>query len=83
MEWAEKNQTSMIYIRPGKPTQDAYVERFNRTARQEWLVLHQYELVKHAQLPATKWIWVEKTTSKTCCWRCSTALIDEGGLGYT
>ena len=57
IEWAEKNQITMIYIQPGKPTQNAYVERFNRTARHEWLDLHQFESVEHAQLLATKWLW--------------------------
>lgn len=41
----------------GKPTQNAYVERINRTARHEWLDLHQFESVEHAQLLATKWLW--------------------------
>ena len=57
MEWAEKNRITMVYIQPGKPTQNAYVERFNRTARHEWLDLHQFESVEHAQLLATKWLW--------------------------
>ena len=57
MEWAEKNRITMIYIQPGKPTQNAYVERFNRTARHEWLDLHEFESVEHAQLLATKWLW--------------------------
>ena len=49
MECVEKNQITMIYIQPGKPTQNAYAEEFNRTARHEWLDLHQLESVEHAQ----------------------------------
>ncbi len=41
----------------GKPTQNAYIERFNRTARHEWLDLHLFESIEHAQLLATQWLW--------------------------
>ena len=46
-----------MYIQPGKPTQNAYIERFNRTARHEWLDLHEFNSVAHAQLLATQWLW--------------------------
>lgn len=48
----------MLYIQPGKPTQNAYVERFNRTARHEWLDLHLFENVEQAQHLATEWLWL-------------------------
>ena len=35
--WAEQWHIRMDYIQPGKPQQNAYVERFNRTVRYEWL----------------------------------------------
>jgi len=41
----------------GKPTQNAYIERFNRTVRHEWLDLHVFESVEHAQQLATEWLW--------------------------
>ena len=55
-EWANKNQITLIYIQPGKPTQNAYIERFNRTAKHEWLDLHDFTSVAHAQLLATQWL---------------------------
>ena len=33
--WANRQQITLMYIQPGKPTQNAYVERFNRTVRHE------------------------------------------------
>ena len=55
--WANKNRITMLYIQPGKPTQNAYIERFNRTARHEWLDMHLFHSVAHAQLLATQWLW--------------------------
>ncbi len=55
VKWATKEQITLLYIQPGKPTQNAYIERFNRTARQEYLSLNLFEDVEHAQLLATQW----------------------------
>lgn len=57
VDWANKQQVTLLHIQPGKPTQNAYIERFNRTARHEWLDLHLFESVEHAQLLATQWLW--------------------------
>ena len=55
VKWATKEQITLLYIQPGKPTQNAYIERFNRTVRQEYLSLNLFEDVEHAQLLATQW----------------------------
>ena len=47
-----------ICIQPGKPTQNAYVERFNRTVRHEWLDLHEFDSIEQAQQLATEWLWL-------------------------
>jgi putative transposase len=39
-QWAEHNQVRILFIQPGKPMQNGYVERFNKTYRNE--VLDQY-----------------------------------------
>jgi len=57
VEWANKQQITLMYIQPDKPTQNAYAERYNRTVRHEWLDLHLFESIEHAQDLATKWLW--------------------------
>ena len=57
IDWAIKEQITLLYIQPGKPTQNAYIERFNRTARHEVLELNLFEDIEHAQLLATRWQW--------------------------
>ena len=37
MTWAEKQGGRIEYIQPDKPQQNAYIERYNRTVRGEWL----------------------------------------------
>lgn len=57
IDWATKQRITLLYIQPGKPTQNAYIERFNRTARHEWLDLYLFNSIEHAQLLATQWLW--------------------------
>ncbi|HAT8740573.1 TPA: DDE-type integrase/transposase/recombinase, partial [Legionella pneumophila] len=36
-DWAEKNKVQLEFIKPAKPTQNSFIERFNRTYRTEIL----------------------------------------------
>ena len=56
-EWAEKRGIKLDFIQPGKPQQNAYVERYNRTVRHEWLEMNMFETIEDAQDTATKWLW--------------------------
>ena len=57
VDWANDKRITLLYIQLGKPTQNAYIESFNRTARHEWLDLHLFHSVSHAQELATEWLW--------------------------
>lgn len=37
MTWAEKRNIRLENIQTGKPQQNAYIDRFNRTVRGAWL----------------------------------------------
>ena len=47
----------MEYIQPGKPQQNAYIERFNRTVRYEWLSQYYWEDLEEVRLFATNWMF--------------------------
>ena len=54
--WAETAGIALLYIQPGKPHQNAYVERYNRTVRTEWLGRYHFESIKAVQDHATRWL---------------------------
>lgn len=56
VDWTNEHHITLMYTQPGKPTQNAYIERFNRTVRQEWLDLHLFESVEYAQNLCPKWL---------------------------
>ena len=45
LAWAKKRHINIKHIQPGKPQQNAYIERYNRTVRYGWLgtCLHQLD----------------------------------------
>ncbi len=58
VDWANSNRITLMYIQPGKSTQNAYTERYNRTVRYERLDMHAFESVGQAQHLATEWLWL-------------------------
>jgi putative transposase len=56
-DWAKQERITLQYIQPGNPQQNAYVERFNRTVRGEWLSQYLWDDLDHVQQMATDWMW--------------------------
>ena len=56
LAWAPKHRIKLDFIQPGKPQQNAYIERFNRTARYEWLSQYEWENLEHVRDHATRWM---------------------------
>lgn len=54
--WCEENDVHLHYIQPGKPTQNAYVERFNRTFRHEVLNAHLFGSLSQVRQIAEEWM---------------------------
>lgn len=57
LQWAETRGIAIQHIQPGKPQQNAYVERYNRTVRHEWLDQYMFATIKEVQDYATDWLW--------------------------
>lgn len=55
--WAERRGIRIEHIQPGKPQQNAYIERYNRTVRYDWLSQYLFESIEQVQDYATRWLW--------------------------
>ncbi len=55
--WSEKHKITLLFIQPGNPQQNAYVERYNRTVRYDWLNQYIFTTIEEVQDAATRWLW--------------------------
>lgn len=54
--WAASNSVIIKFIQPGKPAQNGYIERFNRTYRQEVLNMNLFYDIDHVQAITDDWL---------------------------
>ena len=54
-QWCEANKVSWHYIQPGKPTQNAFIERQNRSMRTELLNAYQFDSLKEVRALCSEW----------------------------
>ena len=56
-EWAKTHGIKLLFIQPGNPQQNAYIERYNRTVRYDWLGQYLFDSIEEVQDHATRWLW--------------------------
>lgn len=54
-DFCEEQEIEIQYIQPGKPAQNAYIERFNRTFREDVLDAYLFESINHVNALAYEW----------------------------
>jgi putative transposase len=62
--YAEQHGVEVQYIQPGKPSQNAYVERFNRTYREEVLDLYLFSSIEQVR-EITHWWLIDYNEERT------------------
>jgi putative transposase len=54
----KNHDIELAFIQPGNPQQNAYVERYNRTVRYDWLNHYLFDSIEDVQNRATQWLWI-------------------------
>ena len=55
-EWAAKHHILIHYIQPGKPAQNGFVERFNRTYREDVLDMNLFSYLEEVKCITAEWL---------------------------
>lgn len=56
MDWCKEHNIELRYIQPGKPNQNAFIERFNRTYREDILSAYLFEDLHQVQEMTHEWL---------------------------
>lgn len=57
-QWSKARGIELQFIQKGKPYQNGYMERFNRSFREEVLDAYSFTRVREAQAMAHAWMWI-------------------------
>ena len=54
--WTNDNKIELVFIQPGEPTQNAFIERFNGSLRRELLNAYVFRTIKEVQDKTFQWM---------------------------
>lgn len=54
--WAKENKVRLIFIQPGSPTQNAYIERFNGSLRRELFNAYIFKTISEVKQKTEQWM---------------------------
>jgi len=54
--WAKEQHIELLHIQPGKPAQNAYIERFNRTFREDVLDAYLFDDLEEVRHISEHWL---------------------------
>jgi putative transposase len=60
--WSEEHDVELLFIQPGKPTQNPFIESFNGRVRSEFLNTQWFHTLAEAQTKAYAWMHGYNTT---------------------
>jgi len=55
-EWAEEHDVTLEFIKPGKPMQNGFIERFNRSYREAVLDMFVFQSLEEVREQTEKWL---------------------------
>jgi putative transposase len=55
-DWTRERGIALRFIQPGKPNPNAYIERFNKTYREEVLSAYLFESIEQVQQSTDDWL---------------------------